>query len=57
MEKLKISEMAKKLNVTRQTVENWTRKGLPYETVRVAGKKPHKVVTYEDVKKFLNLSE
>ena len=49
-----VREIADEFGVTVVTVRNWLKAGLPSRTEKVVGIKPRKVMTSEDVEKFIN---
>jgi len=56
MEKKKtVREIADMYNVTKEGVYYWIRNGLKYETEKVVGIKPRKVIDPKDVDNFLKL--
>jgi hypothetical protein len=52
-----VKEIAAMFNVTTAGVRYWLSKGLPYETEKVIGIKPRKVIDPDDVVEFLNLTK
>lgn len=54
---LSVAEVAKKYGVTTMAVRHWMKKGLPFSTKKIIGRKPFKVIKESDLDSFLNLSE
>ena len=57
MEKLTVSEIAAKYNITTSGVRYWIKKGLPTETERVIGSKERIIINPEDFERFLKLTK
>ena len=51
---LKVSEIAKKYNITKGAVYFWIEAGLPFEVVYDVGAKAYKVIDEKEVEKFLD---
>ena len=57
MNKMTVQEIADEFEVTKSGVYYWLREGLPFETEKVIGVKPRKVIDPSDVYKFLGIKE
>gem|GEM_PF-2649201 len=55
--KIKLSEVAKHFGVSYSTINEWTKKGLPYSIERKIGLKPRMVVSLKDAYKWLDMEE
>lgn len=54
--KLTVAQIAEKYGVTSVAVRHWLNKGLKFETEKVIGIKPRKVIDPKDVDEFLGLT-
>ena len=51
------AEIAKQFGVTVQAVGLWIKNGLPYTTERIVGRKARRIISPDDVVKFLGLTK
>lgn len=56
-QQMTVNEIAKLYGVTYAGVVTWINKGLKYETEKVIGIKPRKVINPKDVDDFLKLTK